>query len=164
MIPMSPEVLFITGLALSCAILCGLFFVFSNFAMKALSNLPSISAIAAMQAINKNILNANFLGLFLGSASGSALVIIIALNHWEHPASSWAIAGAVLFLFGCFLITATINVPLNNRLEKMVPENIDADQEWQSYLSRWQPWNRVRMVSTLLAGASFAICALKMVN
>jgi uncharacterized membrane protein len=160
--PMSPSILFVTGLALSCALLSGLFFVFSNFAMKAFSRIPAESGVSAMQSINSSILNPGFFGLFIGTATGSLTVLVIALSNKEHPASFWIGAGALICLAGCYLVTAGINVPLNRRLELMNPADSGAAEAWGSYVARWQPWNHVRTIATFAAAACYAVGALKM--
>jgi uncharacterized membrane protein len=43
--------------ALGCGLVAGIFFTFSNFVMKSLARLPSAQGIAAMQAINVDVLN-----------------------------------------------------------------------------------------------------------
>ena len=66
-----PDSLYLT-LLLLCAIGAGLiggvFFAFSAFVMKALARLPAREAVAAMNAINVAVVNALFLGVFLGTA------------------------------------------------------------------------------------------------
>lgn len=159
---MSPSILFVAGLALSCAMLSGLFFVFSNFAMKALSKIPTESGVSAMQSINTTILNPGFFALFVATAIGSLCVLIVALRHGQHPASLWIGAGALLCLIGCYLITAGINVPLNHQLDLVNPTDPQAIEAWGNYLARWQPWNHVRTIATLLSAACYAVGALKM--
>lgn len=162
LIPMSPSILVVAGLAVSSAMLSGLLFVFSNFAIRAFSSLPAESGVAAMQSINRDILNPGFFGLFAGTAAGSLAALILALRHWQHPASLWVVAGALLCLVGCYLVTAGINVPLNHQLDRVDPASAEAAQAWTDYVGRWQPWNHVRTYALLLAAASYAIGALKM--
>ena len=162
LIPMSPSVLFVTGLAISCAMLSGLLFVFSNFAMKAFSRLPTASGVSAMQSINTSILNPGFFGLFIGTATGSLTVLVVALRHWQHPASFWVGAGALLCLVGCYLVTAGINVPLNHQLDEVDPAQPEAHEAWKNYLARWQPWNHVRTIATFLSAVCYAVGALQM--
>jgi len=164
LIPMSPSILFVTGLALSCAMLSGLFFVFSNFAMRAFSTIPANSGVLAMQSINATILNPGFFGLFIGTAAGSLTVLVVALRHWGHPASFWVAAGALLCLGGCYLVTAGINVPLNRQLDQVDPADPGAAEAWVNYLGRWQPWNHVRTIATFLSAVCFAIGALNLVG
>ena len=164
LIPMSPSILFVTGLALSCATLSGLLFVFSNFAMTAFSKLPTESGVSAMQSINATILNPGFFGLFIGTATGCLTVLVVALRNWGHPGSFWVAVGALFCLAGCYLVTAGINIPLNHQLDKVNPAEPQAAEAWKHYVARWQPWNHVRTIATFLSGICFAIGALRMVG
>ena len=87
---------------------------------------------------------------------------VVALRHWQHPASAWVVAGALLCLIGCILVTASINVPLNHRLDRVDPAGPQAGEAWKTYVARWQPWNHVRTITTLLAASCYAVAALKM--
>ncbi len=161
---LSPAVLFVAAMAISSAILCGLFFVFSNFAMKALSRLPAGSAASAMQSINAAILNPGFFGLFAGTAAGSLAVLVAALGDLGHPASPWVASAAALCLAGCYLVTAAVNVPLNHRLDAVDPAASEAAGAWREYVARWLPWNHIRTVATLIAAVLYAVGALVMVS
>ncbi|HET9531010.1 MAG TPA: hypothetical protein VFQ92_11700, partial [Blastocatellia bacterium] len=55
--------------ALGSGLIAGVFFAFSSFVMRALCRLPTREAIAAMKSINVAVLNAWFLGTFLGTAA-----------------------------------------------------------------------------------------------
>lgn len=54
--------------ALGSGLIAGAFFAFSTFVMKALSRLPAREGIAALRSIDVVVLNAWFLGVFLGTA------------------------------------------------------------------------------------------------
>jgi uncharacterized membrane protein len=140
-------------LALSSAMLSGLFFVFSNFAMNAFSRIRPESGIAAMQSINAAILNPGFFGLFLGSLAAAGM----AAFHWNHPASPWVMTGALLYLLGCFAVTAMFNVPLNHQLDTVSAGDPGAAVSWANYVSGWRPWNHVRTIATLLAATAYLV-------
>jgi len=149
-------------LTLGSAMLSGLFFVLSNFAIDAFSKIRTESGVSAMQAINSAILNPWFLGLFLGTALGSLGALISAVVQWNHQASGWMIAGALLYLMGCFLVTAAFNVPWNNQLDAVNATDPSAPQAWKAYVTNWQPWNHLRTATTLLAAACYLVAALKL--
>ena len=54
---------------LGSALIGGIFFAFSGFAMKTLAQAPFAEGIAAMQSINVVVLNASFLGGFMCTAA-----------------------------------------------------------------------------------------------
>ncbi len=148
---------------LGSGLMSGLFFTFSNFVMKALATLPANYGIAAMQSINVTIINPWFLTVFLGTAVCSLVSAVLAILNWDQPGVAWALAGAVLYLVGCMVVTIGFNVPLNDRLAAIDPEDSRNFIVWKEYLAKWMPWNHVRTAATLSATATFviALCKLK---
>lgn len=107
--------------ALSCGLVAGIFFAFSNFVMGALVRIQPSAGIAAMQAINVTVLNPVFFLFFLGAAVLSLVLVCFAIFRWQHPASAWLVTGGVLYLAGSFLVTVAGNVPLNEALASIDP-------------------------------------------
>ena len=93
-------VLAITG----CGLMAGLFFVFSVSVMKALAQMSPHEGMKAMQLINRTILNRVFLSTFFGTALMCASATAVSAIQCQ-PGYVWAIAGAVLYLVGGFLVT-----------------------------------------------------------
>src|SRR5262249_16863870 len=67
--------------ALGCGLMAGVFFAFSTSVMRGLARLGPAEAIAAMQAMNRAILNPLFLACFFGSAVACILAMVSAL--WQ---------------------------------------------------------------------------------
>lgn len=65
---------------LGAGLIGGLFFAFSSFVMKALSEIAPAEGIHAMQSINRVVINPAFLGVFLGTAAVSMIVAILTLS------------------------------------------------------------------------------------
>ena len=137
--------------------MCGLFFSFSNFVMKALFKLPPNHGSAAMQSVNITIINPWFLSLFLGTAISSLALAVFAIAAWAKPGASWTLAGSVLYLIGCMVVTMCCNVPLNNELAAIDPDDPDSAMKWQEYYARWMPWNHVRTIATLGSTTAFIL-------
>lgn len=55
--------------------------------------------------------------------------------------------GSIVYLAGCFGVTAAANIPLNNALTRIDPDADSATNEWCKYLVRWTRWNHVRTVA-----------------
>jgi uncharacterized membrane protein len=144
-------VTFIT--ALGCALIAGLFFAFSVAVMQALARLPSAGGILAMQSINSTMLNPLFLSVFLGTAAGSALVMITSRARWHSPSSIYLFLGGTLYLVGSLVVTVVCNVPKNDALASVAPADPDSAGLWTNYLGSWTPWNHVRTVASLAAAA-----------
>jgi len=149
------QILFMTS-----AVLCGIYFVFSNTVMPALARQTTAQGIDAMRKINQQIQNPVFFVLFFGSAMSSVAVLALAAIAPETlpPAIklNWQTTlGACLVLFA-FLSTVLVNVPLNNRLDAEQGASPSAAQTWEHYLDKWVRWNHLRTLSTLL-GALLAM-------
>ncbi len=134
--------------AMGSGLMGGLFFVFSNAVMKALTHLAPERAVAFMQAVNVTIVNPLFLFLFVGTAVVCAFLLVGALAGW-HPPMPSVLAGAALYLGGTFGVTVAGNVPLNNALAER--EGTDAAAFWPDYATRWTRWNHVRTVAAIAA-------------
>lgn len=143
--------------ALGCALMAGTFFAFSSFVMRALGRLPPPQGLRAMQSINVAVLNRVFLGVFVGTAFASAALVVGAVLRWPDPAAPWWLAGALLYLVGNLVVTASANVPLNERLARVDAQSPDADAAWRAYRSRWTRWNHVRTVTALGATAALIV-------
>lgn len=148
------DVLVIAAL-LGSALIGGVFFAFSSFIMKGLGRIPAAEGIAAMQSINVTVLNATFLGTFIGTAVLSALIAGLAAVSWSAAAAPWYLAGALVYFVGTFLVTGLGNVPLNNQLA--VAAGPDAIIVWRHYLDRWTLLNTVRTLAALVAALTFTI-------
>ena len=130
--------------AVGSGLIGGVFFAFSNSVMTALGSLPAVHGIAAMQTINRVILNPLFLGTFLPAM----------------PGRGWILAGAALYVIGSFAVTMLCNVPRNNRLMAIDPGSPEAAAVWKEYLTIWTGWNHVRAVAAVIASGLFVIGAL----
>lgn len=139
------------AIAVGSGLIGGIFFAFSTFIMRALSRQPARAGMAAMQAINVTVLNPLFLGVFLGTAGLSAFVIVGSVLRRDHPAGGWIIAGALLYLAGTFGVTVVGNMPLNNALAKVTPDDPDQPARWAAYIRTWTRWNHLRTIAALAA-------------
>lgn len=117
-----------------------------------------------MQAINERIQNP----VFFLSFFGAVLFLLAALAaHFPQPRSGrfWFVALAcVLYIGGTFLLTAFMNVPLNEELAR-VSANASARElahARANYEGPWNFWNGVRtMVSCLAFLALVGACLLR---
>lgn len=123
--------------------------------MHALDRQPANHAIAAMQAINKVILNGLFLAVFFGTP---LLCLIILVLSWRaHALSGFASYGAVLLIVGTFLVTVFGNVPLNNGLSGQNPEDENAQRIWSEYYKKWLLLNHLRTLASTSAMILFLL-------
>jgi len=141
--------------AIGCGLLAGLYFAFSTFMMTALGRIGQKQGIAAMNAINVEIVRSLFLPVFFGTTLTGAVLAVIAVLSWDEPGAVATFAGGVLYVVGMFIVTMTFNVPLNNALAAVDPSGNEAAALWARYLKNWTRWNHVRTIASTAACALF---------
>jgi uncharacterized membrane protein len=136
---------------LACAMMAGLYFAFSSAIMPALAKLEPHQGILAMQSINRTILNPLFLLLFIGTAVLCALLVVFSLGKLPAPNAILLVVGSVIYIVGSLIVTAVLNVPLNDALAALNPNAAGSADWWASYLKNWTTWNHVRTVASVTA-------------
>ena len=156
---MMDNLLFVLTLssALGCGLIAGVFFAFSAFVMRALARLEPAQGIAAMQSINRTVINPLFLAAFLGTAVVCVLLAVSSPLRWHQPGGAYLFVGSLFYLVGTFLVTIVFNVPMNEALALIDPASADAASAWTSYLARWTAWNHVRTAAATLGAASLTL-------
>jgi uncharacterized membrane protein len=149
--------------ALSCGMIGGVFFAFSNFVMKALAGVPDDHGLKAMQAINVTVLNPLFLTLFVGAAAICLVLGVFSVMRWQTPGAACLLIGGLLYFGGNFVVTAACNVPRNDALAQIGATDPQAVDAWRKYVDEWTRWNHVRTITAMAAAASFtiALCQLR---
>lgn len=137
--------------ALGSGLIAGVFFAFSSFVMGALARLPADQGIAAMQSINRVVINPVFMLVFLGTAVGCAAIGVASIAGAPLPGARCLLAGCAAYLLGTLLVTMAFNVPRNNALAALDPAGADSAAFWRNYVSGWTAWNHVRMVAAAAA-------------
>ena len=130
--------------------------------MDALGRLRPPEGIAAMQSINRVILNPLFFAVFMGTAITSLILVVSLFWMWERPGSAYLLIGGLLYLIGTILVTIVFNVPMNEALDKVEPETAEAADLWAKYLKDWTAWNHVRTVACILSAVSFILALREM--
>lgn len=131
----------------------GVYFTYSNSIVPGLDHTDADKAVEAMRRINIAIINPTFLATFVGPVVTSAVTGFLLLGLDENTSAYLFLAGAVVYLIGCLIITGRINIPLNNALENST--STDWQQRWADFSPRWRRWNTVR---TLSSGAALLLC------
>jgi uncharacterized membrane protein len=143
--------------ALGCGLVAGVFFAFSTFVMAALRRLKPEEGIAAMQSINILAVTPAFMTALFGTAAACLALAVWAVISWGERYAALVLAGGVLYLIGTIGVTIVCNVPLNNRLATVRPQDADAGSYWNEYVTKWTAWNHVRTVAALAAAAALTI-------
>ncbi|WP_232441910.1 anthrone oxygenase family protein [Burkholderia ubonensis] len=102
--------------AIGCGLMAGVYFAFSTFVMTSLGRLAPAAGVAAMNAINVDIVRSLFMPVFLGTTLASLALAILALLNRSEPGAIWIVAGGAIYVLGMFVVTMAFNVPLNDAL------------------------------------------------
>lgn len=136
--------------AIGAFIIGGVFYGFSTFIMQALARVPGPEGIRAMQAINITVINPFFLVAFIGTALLLLGLAIVAGLNFGQPGATYVLAGAGLYVIGCFAVTMVCNVPLNNALAAVDASSAEGAALWARFLRDWMFWNHVRTAASLV--------------
>lgn len=139
--------------ALGCTLVAGVFFGFATFVMPALDSLGNAPAADAMRAINVKAVGPGLMVAMFGTALIVIAVAVIAVGEIGEIRGKLMVAGAALYLVGCFGVTIAGNVPLNETLEEAGRTGTPAAIAWADFLGPWNAWNVTRTVASLGAAA-----------
>jgi uncharacterized membrane protein len=135
----------------SMGLVAGVFALYAHTIMPGLAKTDDRTFVGAFQAIDRAIINPWFIG---GGFFGAlALTIVAAIAHLGEDGLPWIAAALVLYLLG-FIITMTINVPLNDGIKAAgAPDRIAdlAAVRKRFNEARWASWNLVRVVTSTTA-------------
>ena len=133
--------------------IAGFFYAYSVSAMPGLDRIEPEHAIRAMQGINEAVRNPVFFVTFFLMPVASLLCCgLTAFLGRRSVAVCFGLAAAV-YLFGAFLPTALVNVPMNEALAgaRLPADAGELERLWSTYSARWTAWNTVRTLFGLLS-------------
>ena len=137
--------------AFLCALVAGLLFAFAVVVMPGIRSLDDGGYIRAFQAIDRVIQNSQPLFVIVWVGSVLAVIAAAVLGMWAlSGADRFLIIGAALLYLLCVqLPTVTINVPMNNELQKLDPDSMNdttRKRAREAFEPRWNRWNAIRTV------------------
>lgn len=137
---------------LTTALMAGLFYAYSCSVMPGLRGADAPVLVEVMQRINRAILNGWFALCFAGAALTGAAAVTLAAVDGDSAVLVPAAVGLTLYL-AQLVVTARINIPLNNALEAAGPTDPVAARE--AFEGPWVRWNNARTVLCTLAAVSW---------
>ena len=149
------EILY-TLVILQVGLTAGLLLIFSIAVNPGLARLSEEEYYRAMKFINQIILNPIFFLVFIGPVITMPLLTYMSRN--DSNMFILTLFSTILYFLGVILITSFKNIPLNNRLEKLNPEEFRDVFLW--YKKPWNFWHNIR---TFFGLASFLILSTNLV-
>lgn len=122
-------------------LMAGVYLAFAISVLPGLRRTSDATFVAAMRAMNTAILNLVFAVVFAGPLLLGLLTVVLRLPAGERDGLGWSLLALLLYA-GTLVVTAVVNVPLNNRLEALA----DPHEARQVFERRWVTWNVVRTV------------------
>lgn len=143
--------------AVGCAVMSGVFFTFSSFMMQALHRLPAAQGIAAMQSINATIATPLFVLALLGTAASSLVLAMVSVTRLSEPDAPLVLAGSMLYLVGCMMVTIRYHIPRNQALDRLDPGAASSAAQWNQFVPRWIAVNHVRTLAAVAAVMAYLL-------
>ena len=135
--------------AFLCSLVAGFLFAFAAVVMPGISSMDDGGFIRTFQVIDRVIQKSQPLFMLAWLGSVGALVVATALGIQNVTGADrlTLIGAALIYLLGVQLPTLTINVPLNNQLQKLdsVTMNTTSLKNARDVFERrWNRWNVLR--------------------
>ncbi len=140
---------------MTTGLMAGVFGLYQHTVMAGLARTDDRTFIGAFQAVDRAILNPWFLLSFGGALLFTAAAAFLNASRGILP---WVLVALALYLI-VFVITAAVNVPLNDALKAAGdPDRITDLAAVRAAFdeARWTSWNLVRTVAT--TGAFASLC------
>jgi uncharacterized membrane protein len=151
--------------ALLCALTAGLVFAFAVVVMPGIRALPDRDYLRAFQGMDRVIQqnDPRFLVVWAGSVVTLLAAVPLNVGSLSGAGAFLLIGAAAAYLLCVQLPTAVVNVPLNNRLQTLDLDSLDAGAlraERDAFESRWVYWNTVRTAFACVSTAALLILLL----
>jgi uncharacterized membrane protein len=134
-------------------LIAGLFYAWSVSVMPGLARTDDHTYLTALQGMNRAILNGWFFLSFIGALIVTAAAALLQLRTGALP---WILVALVLHI-AMLVVTAKLNIPLNNELDATSPDQLAAAADLRArFESTWVRWNVVRALLGTAALGSLA--------
>jgi uncharacterized membrane protein len=156
--------LMLAGATLTTGLVAGVFYAYSVSVDLGLAAQPDANYVATMQAINERIQNPLFFASFFGAGLFSLAALAVHLPGPRSGRLRLISVACLLYIGGGFLLTAFVNVPMNDQLAAVDPDAPARvlSRARDAYEGPWDFWNGVRTVfSTLSFVALIWACLLR---
>jgi uncharacterized membrane protein len=133
-------------------LMAGLFAVFAHAVMPGLGRTDDRTFVGAFQSIDRAIINPWFITAFIGSVGFTVVAGLLHLREGARPVLPWIVAALALSV-AVVVITARINVPLNNEIVAAGhPDQIaDLAAVRARFEATWVRWNIMRAAASTTA-------------
>lgn len=149
----SPAVVSTVVAVVFAGAITGFFYAWVCSTMWGLDQADPRVAIEAMQAMNASVRNAVFFPAFFLTPVALGAAAALTAREGIRAATFALGVAAVVYLVGGLALTGLVNVPMNETLGALsVPgDRAEAQQIWSAYSARWQVFNIIRTIASLIS-------------
>jgi uncharacterized membrane protein len=145
-----------------CSLVAGFLFAFAVVVMPGMRRLNDREFIRAFQVMDRVIQNNQpvFMLVWVGSVVALLTSTALGIGPLDGAGRLLIICATLVYLLGVQLPTATMNVPLNNKLQTLDVETMDEtarNAARADFEPRWNRWNAIRAAFASLASALLII-------
>ena len=150
-----------------CSLVAGFLFAFAAVVMPGIRSLDDGSFIRAFQVIDRVIQNNQPLFMLIWVGSALSLIAAAVFGFWALGGADrlLLVAAALVYLMCVQLPNATINLPLNNALQKLDPSTMSEtmrNRARDDFEPRWNRWNAIRTACASLTSLLLLILIFRM--
>lgn len=151
---------------LLCSLVAGFVFAFAVVVMPGISKLKTGEFIRAFQKMD-GIIQHNqpvFTLVWLGSIISLIVAAALGFVHLDAIGVWLLIVSTIAYLLGVQLPTFTVNVPLNNKLQSLNVDAMDASAQQaarEAFEGRWNRWNVIRTFISCLVTLLLIVLVLR---
>ena len=149
-------------LGISSALVAGVLQSFSDFVMRGLQRAAPAGGMESMQQLNRTVYRSFFLTSFLLLVPVTIGFAIYALFNLHGLPQRLIIGAAIVYVPTVFIVTAAGNVPMNERLDKMDHNSIEAAEYWRTYGRVWSMWNTIRTIGAIVTSGAYLLAAVSL--
>jgi uncharacterized membrane protein len=143
---------------LLCSLVAGFLFAFAVVVMPGIRSLGDREFLRAFQVID-GVIQKNqpiFVLVWTGSVVALVLAAVLGFGQLDGAGRLLLVLATLAYLLGVQLPTATINIPLNNKLQTLDLDTMDEAAQKaarKNFEPSWNRWNFIRTVFATLAAA-----------
>lgn len=152
--------------AVLCSLVAGIVLTFACVAMPGIGRLNDLGFLQAFKAMDRVIQDNQpvFMLVWVGSILALIATAVLGVMRLDGLDRILIVFAAAIYLLGVQLPTATINIPLNNRLQSLDLDTLSGaalHEERIAFEPRWVQWNLIRTVFAVLVSTVLIILALR---
>lgn len=125
----------LTLAAFLCSLVAGFLFAFAAVVMPGIKSLDDAGFIRAFQVVDGIIQRNQPLFIFVWVGSVLALILAAVLGVWQLRGADrvFVIGASLIYVLGVQVPTITVNIPLNNDLQKLDPATMNEAQRRRAW-------------------------------